>query len=87
MPNEEPRGSEALRGIPERLTAFFFEPVDYDRRICGKATLVVVYRPSCPDPIVWKHVDPSKDLDKVVPAGCEVKVIDGRICFTGVGPS
>jgi hypothetical protein len=58
--------------------------VDYDRKISGRGTLIIVYDPSAAEntPPYQKRKDATKYTEIPVPAGYEVKVIDARIKMT-----
>jgi hypothetical protein len=75
-------GETALRGVDEYLSAHIFDAVDYDRKITGGGTLIMIF-----DPKRAKDTPPHRTFDNVtvdgelVPAKFEVKVIDATVKF------
>jgi len=75
-------GEKALEGEEEYIPSHIFDSTNDERSITGRGTLIMVYNPSAPNPPYWKYTDPTADDTSRVPAGYEVKVIDGRVKMT-----
>lgn len=80
----EETGAKALEGEEEYIHVKLFKGVDYDRKIEGKGTSIMIYDPKADmsSPPYWEHNDDSKDGEKVVPKGFNVRVIGATVKFT-----
>ena len=77
-------GEDALDGKEEYIPSHIFEAANHDRWISGRGTLILIFDPRATDntPPYWKHNSTTQDSRSQVPAGYEVKVIDGRVKMT-----
>ncbi len=75
-------GDIALDEKEEYIPSHIFDAVDFERSITGRGTLIMVYNPSAPTPSYWEHTSTAEDATGRVPAGYEVKVIDGWVKMT-----
>lgn len=68
----------------EYLPSHIFDAVNYERRISGKASLIVVFDPSATKdtPPYWVDKNTTKVDGSRVPPGHEAKVIDSRVKLT-----
>jgi len=82
MPSES--GAKALSGEAEFIHGKLFEPVDYDRTITGRGTLIQVYDPKVDmaTPPYWKYENESEDMTRDVPKGFRVHVVSATVKFT-----
>lgn len=77
-------GEDALNGQEEYILGHIFDAEKDDRRISGRGTLIMVFDPSAAANVepYWTHRNIKEDGESLVPAGFEVKVMDGRVNMT-----
>lgn len=77
-------GDAALEGKEEYLPSHLFDPVDHDRWITGKGTLIMVFDPKAAENTspFWEHEKTTEEGKSRVPKGFKVKVIDGSVKMT-----
>jgi hypothetical protein len=69
----------------EYIPSHIFEAAKEDRKISGRGSFILIFHPLAAENSqpYWRQRDPTKEVDnQLVPAGYEVKVIDGRIKMT-----
>lgn len=82
----EETGAKALNGEEEHIHVKLFKGVDYERMIIGRGESIMIYNPNeaMTSPAYWEHNDDSKDGEKIVPKGYNVRVIGATVKFTRV---
>lgn len=67
----------------EYILGRIIDATNYERTITCKGTLIMVYDPKARDnPQNWEHEDTTHVVTRPVPAGFEIKVVNGWVTLT-----